>query len=302
MRIIISLMFLCMIAVSCEKEINIDFAENERKITINAEIKEDSVIQVHVSKSAGILERDSEASDLSDAEVLLYENNTLIEKLIYKDQGVYMATTKAKPHVTYEVKVNHAIYPSASAKTTMPSKIEIQKIDTLTKTVSDGMNSYMALHHRITFTDPANEDNYYALFAYTTYMEYVYDYITYNIIDSIERKEQVYISSADLIVDKDMINSNYLLFNDNVINGKKYAFECLVNGYYGYEDYGYGMNKNQYQFVLKSISKELYLYLLSKQKNANIAKNPFAEPVTVYNNIENGFGILGSSTFSIKDY
>ena len=52
-------------------------------------------------------------------------------------------------------------------------------------------------------------------------------------------------------------------------------------------------------FELKSISKDLYFYLLSKKRNSR-SKNPFTEPVLVYNNIENGFGVLGSSSTDVK--
>lgn len=287
--VVVAIMFF-----SCEKEIDMTFPEKDRRITINAEIKSDSIVQVHLSKSIGVLELDKNADSIADAAVFLYENNVLLEQLHYVDSGYYRSSTKAKPNAIYKLQVNHKTYPTASAQTRIPSKVMITKIDTVTKKVDDQMNSYMALHHKITFTDPADEDNYYALTVYGSYMEYIYDDWYYMVKDSIKRTEKQYITSTDMVLEDGVGSDNVLLFTDNLINGRTYSLECMINSYYGWG--------STYQFHLKSISKDLYLYLMSKQKSGYTKNNPFAEPVTVYNNITNGFGILGASTVSIKEF
>ena len=50
------------------------------------------------------------------------------------------------------------------------------------------------------------------------------------------------------------------------------------------------------------IDPSYYFYSVSKQKYYQADGNPFAEPVQVYNNIENGFGILSAYSRTSKNY
>ena len=53
---------------------------------------------------------------------------------------------------------------------------------------------------------------------------------------------------------------------------------------------------------LDHIDPSYYLYSISKQKYYQADGNPFAEPVQVYNNIQNGFGILGAYSRTSEKY
>jgi hypothetical protein len=52
--------------------------------------------------------------------------------------------------------------------------------------------------------------------------------------------------------------------------------------------------------VLRSVSEDYYNYMATKELQDETSGNPFAQPVSVYNNVSNGFGIfagLSNSTF-----
>lgn len=62
----------------------------------------------------------------------------------------------------------------------------------------------------------------------------------------------------------------------------------------------YSSNYNEYEKIkmrLYSITKDYYNFLLSYNQYSNSNDNPFAEPVNVHNNIENGFGMFQANTY-----
>ena len=77
------------------------------------------------------------------------------------------------------------------------------------------------------------------------------------------------------------------LFTDELFNGKKAEIS-----FYGENHTGGGI----YKINLKNITRDYYLYLKSHTLQFENIDNPFAEPVQVYHNVNNGFGILGDGT------
>ena len=75
-----------------------------------------------------------------------------------------------------------------------------------------------------------------------------------------------------------------LLLNDNSFEGDSYDVELLVYP----EDTAYV----DIQVEIKSISRDKYLYLKTLQAYYDAQYNPFAEPVIVHTNVENGQGIF----------
>ncbi|MFT6867249.1 MAG: hypothetical protein ACJA08_002089 [Cyclobacteriaceae bacterium] len=58
-----------------------------------------------------------------------------------------------------------------------------------------------------------------------------------------------------------------------------------------------------YDFHIKKVSEEYYKYEQTSQLQFDIGGDPFSQPVPVFNNIENGFGIFaGYNGNSVKYY
>ena len=135
----------------------------------------------------------------------------------------------------------------------------------------------------------------------------------------------VQIESDEIIFDDYSQGISYSgkLFSDELFDGKKftlrfyirafnysddYYYEDPYNPYPSYDDYFKDL-KSKYIAQLSSLSEELYLYLKSYYHH-NAMKNQFdefwlenllerREPVPVYTNIENGYGIFGGYSISI---
>jgi len=92
--------------------------------------------------------------------------------------------------------------------------------------------------------------------------------------------------------------SNAIIFDDAVFNGKKHLLKIYS------EDIRVAKSDLSKKDVpvyiyFRSINKELYNYYLSMKKYNEVQDNPFSEPVNVYSNIKNGYGIFGGSAMTL---
>ncbi len=278
-KIIINIILLFVILVSCEKIIDINIPEKDKKIVVNSIISTDSLVKVNVSKSLNILDNQN-AVFLNDASVKLYEDNVFIEQLQnttngnFESQSFYPSVGKK-----YKIEVSHSNLNTVTAENKIPVKVAINSIDTVSKN-TEGYSSYELT---INFTDPVNDTNYYFLEAKTK-MPLDYDYNTGKPIGY--DMQNIYIFSDDKIVQAGVDHNGGIVFSDNLINGQTYPLKVQVDKYNFYED------TNMVYFYLNSVSKDFYLYVISFSMNVNNQDNPFAEPVQVYENINNGYGIF----------
>ena len=280
------ILFSFIILYSCEKIIDINISDKDKKIVINSIISTDSLVKVNVSKSLNILD-DQNAIFLNDAVVNLYEDGNFIEQLpldsngTYKSKNFYPLVNKK-----YKIEVSCNGLTSVSAENKIPQKVPIISIDTVS--VQTDINN--AIEFTMKFTDPVNDTNYYFLEAKTRYNEY--NYFTGELENSY--MSNLYIYTVDNIVDVDVNQNGGIVFTDNLINGQTYSLKFNIDKYNFYND------TNKVYFYLNSVSKDFYLYIKSYSLNQENMDNPFAEPVQVYENIKNGYGIFAGFS-SYKD-
>ena len=80
-----------------------------------------------------------------------------------------------------------------------------------------------------------------------------------------------------------------VLLSDQFFDGETYKFKGRFAAYYG----GGVTDSIPYNFVIRSVTPEYYYWSKSYYLKSQTDDNPFAEPVSVYNNLENGLGIFG---------
>jgi hypothetical protein len=94
------------------------------------------------------------------------------------------------------------------------------------------------------------------------------------------------------------------LFNDLLFNGQNKALELEIpyENYSGIEvGYEWSYKTLSVRVYLHNISKSYYYYRNSLELYQSASGNPFAQPVQVYSNIENGFGVFAGSQISYFD-
>ncbi len=179
----------------------------------------------------------------------------------------------------FTLQVIHPEYGTASASQTMPSK------PVITQPVykpSAGYNDYGGDFSTLRFdiVDPAGEENFYQVRAWLKG----------------EDGRQYYL---DLDTDDPLFQPSYgyyaLLLQDKTFDGDSYTVQLKFN------DYVNDPAENVRIFVeVRSVSKDYYLYARTLEK-AEEAEDIgfFVEPVQVYDNIENGYGIFAMTARTV---
>jgi len=324
--------------ISCTKEIDFSGTISDPMIVINSYITPDSVISVHISESRFFLNDSSYFKYLSNADVVVWVNGSLKEKMKYNQNGFYRGTYQPVIGDSVKLIVNVPGKNEVSTKTYIYPQPETISIDTTEVKTGERFQVYTSsysmnngpiiyqydtiarvigknINFKLTFHDNPNQNNYYRLVVDTKYSYKVKDPISKLQTDSIlhyynsmvELKDPVFGNiNPDLLSYIQGSGSNfYGFFSDELFNGKSYPliFTLNVDVYYNYPKYSVSNkvpDSKEVYVYLQSISKEYYLYLNSRLSSGNV--DPFfSEPTQIYNNIKGGIGIFGSYT-SCKAY
>ncbi len=318
---------LIMAMASCEKEIKFKGKETEPLIVVNSLIKTDSIISARITKSKFFLSEKYHYEYVKNADVTLYVNNEFKESLTHQINGKYISTTKANPLDTIKLKVQVNGYKDIYSQTVVPEDVEILLCDTVHKDIKHIYNLYYdretgqltndtvfhSIEGKLQFTlkikDNPKENNYYrlTLIKDANYEDEEYSY-TFNFPFALEGLEHQ--------IDDDLFNAFYdeeqsqHLFTDNMLNGKEitlgFSIEfAILNLLPGFEEEfpDFQTVADKYTINLQSINRDMYLYLKTIEvAPENDIFDAFIEPVQIYNNIENGIGILGAYSEYKKEF
>jgi len=266
---------LFLIAVSCEKYIDMKIPDKGRKPVVNCMFYNDSVFIVQVFESKFILD-DAGYQPIENAFVTISENGIVSDTLTYYSQGYYKSNNLiSQIGKNYEIEATFN-GNTATSEGIIPSKQIITNIDTLL--YSDHHNDNFRFNIKI--NDTENETNYYMLKIEKVNSVY------YN-----NNVQIVYTNSEALSIETQWQGSQVI--NDNLFNGKAKTFSLDIDLS---NLYNYNNEPIKFYISLYSISKDYYLYAVTSQAQQNTNGSPFSEPVMVYNNIKNGYGIFAGAS------
>ncbi len=284
--LLIGIFYSCEDAFTTVKEIK--FPEHKKKLAVFSKLS-DSTCKIFISHSKSI-------DDYSDykkvtANVILQKNGKEFLNFVYPDDlisGNIIIPTVSLPQSintgdNYTLEVVSEEFGTAKASQTVPQlpvlkdisyeeKYYIEQYDTLNKLEFD-------------IVDPANQENYYYFSIKPTY----YKKLKYHF--------DLFIETEDPIVKESYWEStNGLIVSDKTFDGnsKKISLKIHYNNYPNPD-----VEPTTLDTILlniKGITKDYYNFLISKTQFDNSNDNPFAEPVNIYNNIENGYGLFSAET------
>lgn len=284
--LIISIIFYSV--ASCEKEIELDEDQIKPRIVVNSIFSANDTLWINLSESRDILYTNNGTSfngklpAITDATAqLLDNNNNVLANFTHTLNGdYYVASPLPVAGNTYKIEAQHPNFDNVSSQSYTPSIVSILSMDTIR--LGDRFNIDVVIND-----DPA-EANYYSI----SIMSQITD--TYEIepgvFETNTNRYFEWICSKDINIvgsssDETGDNcSRELIFSDKTFNGENYNFKVKTFIY---------NQVDSYIVVLKSISEDLYKYNSSINKYNQTTDNPFGEPVQVYSNIENGFGVFG---------
>lgn len=271
--------------IACEKEIELKQEEVDPRIVVNSLFSEGDTIWVHLSESRNILFEETLPNLTSATAQLFDESDNLLGTFTHTTDGnYYLAEPTPVAGNTYKLKVNSEGMKEVTATSETPSIISIASVDTTTAVPGN------QIEFTIKINDDATQKNYYgvSIVFHSVYEDEFGEEITYQ--SPYFSTKELYVINGEADVDGQKWGMEFF-FPDDSFNGGSITFKGLKYLETWAEPGSY------YVVGLKSMSEDLYKYKVSYSKYLS-AQGPFAEPVQVYSNIEDGFGIFGgSSTF-----
>jgi hypothetical protein len=313
---IIGLIVLAFLALSCERIIEFKGSESDPKLVVYSLLQPDSVITVSIARSYPVFEENYGPEQITDAVVKLYCDDVFKETLTYvapePRQNYYPVdpysryiSSGVKPVYgsTYRIEVEAEGLRPVVAEAVLPELVPIIKIDTMETVQQDG-NLILVL--KIRFHDPAGTDNMYRLKAVRTDGKY-----SGNKSQPFDPLIPVYVTESDcgygaydepLIAPRQeedifgmFMTNTYNLFSDELISGRDYDLTFKIDHIIPDTDY---FEFSYFCIELQSVTKDLYLYLLSFSAYNQTRDNFLSEPVLVYTNVANGLGVFGALSSS----
>ena len=294
--------------VACEQEMEVDIPETPPKIMINSTLvpylpPHGKYLGVELRGSRHIFDSTSNTL-ITNAMVLLYRDSIFMDTLKYEEDAQFYPLEFPPldgPNAgeSYQISVSAPGYTSVYAQTTIPKKIEIDAvaIDRIAFEDEDG-GIYSKI--TLTFNDPIDHNNYYEVVLSTLGAEHSPD--DYRRLTTYEP----YIVSEihyPPITNVDLRKPKYLLFNDKSFNGNKVELSFY---YYANQVIYAGVKKLanvQISVQLRNVTKEYYDFRSTFLYNTfNQVENMIygtGEPMNVYSNVENGYGIFAGYNNSI---
>jgi len=290
--------FLLLLA-SCQLVIDIDVPYGKDKLVANAIQRPDSTWRVLLTHSQYIL---GPASDffppVDDADVVIENPDGSTETLSLTSMGEFRGKSYPQPGQTYKISVTpHSNMDGVEAEMSMPYVVPIVDVQWDSTMIDTRPNRfYQNLDFEFTFNDPPGE-NYYLVQLVEFHA------ITYQVQDStgqvdvrsdtIPHQCPLWLRDAAIVAKEERRSR----FADHSFEGRTYTahFSTRIQ-----ESEGQPLRRIELQLI--SISKELFQYEETKTLSLDVMGDPFAQPVQVYSNFTNGFGIFGGSAFSIVTY
>ncbi len=286
---------------SCIKNINDDIPKTEPKLVINGIINPDSIFKVNISKTVHVFENETQQNlpFIQGAVVKVFKDGEFLFNLDEGNNGYYLKSGfyPSRAHI-YKVEVEKAGYTTISAETGLPDFIPVNDFDTTIRITTDYGYPETVIDCKLQYHDPAGVENYYRLDCFVSYTDN--DGVTF-----VER-QYVYVDDANShLYDKDY---SYLLWSDVLNDGNDVTVDFNTYVYF-YPDENSGMNSDSveltYTVFLSTMSEDYYKYDKTRSlyyENGG-SSDPFTEPVLIYTNVDNGYGIFGgagSDTISFK--
>lgn len=279
------------LSVGCETIVEIDIPVEPTRLVINSILSDKEFISANISESKHILDGSDVYKTVQGATVEIYEDGNLLTTLIDSLEGNYISNNfKPLRGKLYKISVSKGGFEIATANVLMPldtATILSVKMDTITEPQQGYTSTY--LRFSVAVQDNELINNFYSIAVYQEGYHYQYDYNVAPpvLIDSVYYYHKLQIQTRDPSLEDFQSYGQDILFNDELFNGSTYHINVLT--WLPSED-----SNTTYYIELANTSESYYRYKLSSELQYFAGDNPFAQPVTVYNNIENGFGVFGA--------
>ncbi len=282
---------------ACLKNTNIEVEKMPPKIVIHSYNQTGNSFRLYASKSANILDVLNWNSDrtLQGVDIDLYRNDIKVDHFVPDSSGMVYITengTKAEPGIRYKIKATKEGMAPVESEAFLSDQFPAILSTTIKKKVKKiDYNEVDEILIRI--ADPPGVENYYMFKFLIPYYYEVTDTLFYY-----GGSYCIYTSDPD--IDNARIDplfadciSGDLIVSDKNFNGKEKEFAVYVR-HGTLTESADSLNSRIYRpiFQLHNITADDFKYKKSIMQYDRASNNPFAEPVSVFTNIRNGYGVF----------
>lgn len=305
-RYILLVALLAVLHSACEKNIDIDIDEIETMIVLNGILTEGEHVNLYLSRTRHILDN-MQITTLQNATVVITGEDGIADTLSYGSDQLYRTSRMTiEPGKEYTVSASATGYNAITATSMIPEPVPMVRLDTSSSVDEWGEQMF---DFTVVFDDPAEVPNYYMLTVRSYYeiaridFNYIRDTLYVDpekdtvVIgyrrDSVEYidvfNESVWFESENLAIENEDSYRSRIIFSDKLFDGKRYSITGRFYTWFLQQ----ATDSARIYFSFQAIDEHYYKYIDSRADHYYAKNDPFAVPVIVHNNIENGVGILG---------
>ena len=300
---------------SCEQVIEPDLPEHTPRLVLHAFFTADGIWTAYVGRSSGILDsRPLHERSVADASVELLAGDRVIEEMKFLDaaRGYVFEDSTLEAGETYSLQVSAPGFATIRATDAIPRPVPTSILSYRTNTSARSESEIRGeFSIKLEIQDPPSEANYYQISVYqvsTGRGAWRYEEILSTKDPSIIADNGV----DESPVEEGAFSGEALYFKDTLFDGRTHEIELTYDGVLVLredmaqeeevaEDGQEPAKQKTYLQVLY-ISAAYYEYLKTARLHDYTRDNPFAEPLSVYSNVEDGYGIFAgysSQTFEL---
>ncbi len=272
--------------VSCEKEIPLDAEVKDPKLVVNCGFESGEIWDVHVSQSLSVVDNGS-LTNVEGATVNIMDNNgAIIETLSDDGNGYYSSTgVVGVAGTNYKISVSKSGFTNVESNDQVPTVPVLAYKDTTSSTYL-GEDVF-----EITFdiNDPAGHENHY-LMQMTGW-----NTDDFGTVNEYEIWFNVNAPEFDNTSPEEYRQIAFL--KDPAFDGSTYEVTLRASGWVSTDNF------DSLAVNVSSCTQAAYNYAWSYSQYQMASGDFFSQPVQVYSNVTNGFGIFaGYSTrsFTVK--
>jgi hypothetical protein len=292
MRNLVLLVFFVLLLFSCKKEVEIPMPQSKKLPIVNSLFCAGGTICVSIYESVANL--DGVPKIIDDAIVLLYEDDNPADTLVYVENGLYVSDIIAKIGSIYKVEAFCNGHKTCYACDTVPELPVLTGVVFCDSALIDRYGYYISKAD-LSIKSIGIQTRYYEVKMYSRYFDY-------GGIEEIGNMSFSQINNTDPVLletESTLLEYSLLLFSDKLFLKESYNLPVYYYDLYNqWSDY-----YSDYDLIvsMRAVSSNYYKYKCSEiiqNFDGNglftSGNNLSAMPVSVYSNVENGFGIFAA--------
>ncbi len=282
---------------SCETDIVLNIPPQPQKLVVTGLVQVGTPFRVTITKTTGVLDTLSmQRNRVTNAFVQLHENNVVVDTLVFNaSDDAYTPKRNTQPTAgkTYTIRAVADGFAAVEATTFTPNYVPIQSVTRRTNVKKDANGEFVD-EVKITFTDEAVLNHYMLRIGRLYFVGQ--SIIGYNGIYCMQSSDRDIEgrSSGEAIEFESCIDHEFFLRDVN-FNGKTKEVVLFIRNseLQPYSDPS--TNRTVTPVVeLHNITADQFKYRISLAAYNEAEDNPFAEPVLLYTNVKNGYGLFAT--------